>query len=1099
MINCYFCNTGCSLVWLKYSSGGREIGGSNPLIPTMLMRIQIVIYLFSSLLSYSQNGCAGIYIGEDTTIDCSQSCITIKSEVLDIGQSNNYRINSLPYNPPFSFSIGNTIFVNQDDIFSQIIQLPFSFCFYGIDYDKIVVGANGIISFDLSLENSRCEWNFNQTIPNISNQPYRNSINGPYHDLDPSQGGNVRYSVTGSFPCRTFIVNFENVPHFDCTNITSTFQIILYETTNIIEIYISEKPVCNFWNNGNSVLGIQNQSGSIAHVPLNRNTSNWSANNEAWQFVPSNGSIISNISWFKENGQFISSGDSIQVCPNDSTKFFANLSYTNCKGNQILVYDTISVNVTNILNPKIEINSNDTTVCEGDSIMIYVTNSNNFIWNNGIIDSTFFYPTQSDYFKVSSIDSNGCFSADSIKINVNNSFNNDTNIRACDSILWNGSYYKITGTYSLINTTIYGCDSIDKLNLIIDESSTSLSTVSSCNNFLWNNNLYDSTGIYYFKTQNSIGCDSTAFLDLEINYPKLSVDTVIYCDQFIWNNQNYSNSGTFSFLTRSNDGCDSTAILNLTILNSSSSFLNISSCGPFLWNGQQYNSSGQYLYQTNNSVGCDSTAILNLTINNNLSSVTNTSSCDQITWNNQIYTTSGIHSFTSIGSNGCDSTAYLYLTINKTTFSANNIVSCKDVYWNGSTYDSTGTYEFYTTNSNGCDSIATLNLLITPKIFSSDSVVSCDSFYWNGQNYDSTGTYSFITTTLDGCDSIANLYLKINKKINSVIDVSACDNFLWNNNLYQNTGSYFFDTLSSLGCDSTAQLNLTINRSTFSESIVSSCESYFWNDSNYYYSGKYEFYTINSIGCDSVAILDLKILPLNETFFDTSICLGQTIEWNGKIYENEGVYSNTEIGSNGCDSISYLNLKTLVSTTTNINKVSCDEFFWNDMLLFESGTYSHISGNGSECDSLYILNLTINKSSFSNDTIISCNEFLLGDDYFNSSGDYIIYRSNNSGCDSLIFLNLTIEEINSYLPNSFTPNSDKINDFFPNFNLSIDDYEINIYNRNGEKVFTSKNSYIGWDGKYENRYVPDGSYVWKLKYRCNGKLVLKSGHVTIIK
>ena len=56
-----------------------------------LRKLSILIYLFSSLLSYSQNGCAGIYIGEDTTIDCSQSCITIKSEVLDIGQSNNYR------------------------------------------------------------------------------------------------------------------------------------------------------------------------------------------------------------------------------------------------------------------------------------------------------------------------------------------------------------------------------------------------------------------------------------------------------------------------------------------------------------------------------------------------------------------------------------------------------------------------------------------------------------------------------------------------------------------------------------------------------------------------------------------------------------------------------------------------------------------------------------------------------------------------------------------------------------------------------------------------------------------------------------------------
>ena len=65
-----------------------------------------------------------------------------------------------------------------------------------------------------------CEWNFNQSLPNASGFPYRNSINGPYHDIDPSVGGSVKYAILGSYPC------YENILLIAITSTTQ--QIVFY-------------------------------------------------------------------------------------------------------------------------------------------------------------------------------------------------------------------------------------------------------------------------------------------------------------------------------------------------------------------------------------------------------------------------------------------------------------------------------------------------------------------------------------------------------------------------------------------------------------------------------------------------------------------------------------------------------------------------------------------------------------------------------------------------------------------------------------------------------------------------------------------------------
>ena len=225
----------------------------------------VVLFLISSLSLFAQPpGCAAIDLGADTNITCTSSCLTLDAEVMEVGLTNTYTVSSVSYAPPYPFSQGTPILVNLDDVWSEAISLPFDFCFFDNVYNEIVVGANGVITFDTSYASpsgctwftcNTCAWGFNQSMPNSTGLPYRNSINGPYHDIDPSVAGNIKYAVLGSYPCRTFVVNYESIPHFACNNITTTQQIVLYETTNIIEVYIQDKPTCSTWNNGNAWTG----------------------------------------------------------------------------------------------------------------------------------------------------------------------------------------------------------------------------------------------------------------------------------------------------------------------------------------------------------------------------------------------------------------------------------------------------------------------------------------------------------------------------------------------------------------------------------------------------------------------------------------------------------------------------------------------------------------------------------------------------------------------------------------------------------------------------------------------------------------------------
>ena len=68
-----------------------------------------------------------------------------------------------------------------------------------------------------------------------------------------------------------------------------------------------------------------------------------------------------------------------------------------------------------------------------------------------------------------------------------------------------------------------------------------------------------------------------------------------------------------------------------------------------------------------------------------------------------------------------------------------------------------------------------------------------------------------------------------------------------------------------------------------------------------------------------------------------------------------------------------------------------------------------------------------------------------------------------------------------YVPNVFSPNNDGFNDDFrayPALNVEVMNYELQVFDRWGNKVFESHTSDLFWDGYYKGKKAATGTYAY---------------------
>ncbi|MCH8903732.1 MAG: gliding motility-associated C-terminal domain-containing protein [Bacteroidetes bacterium] len=122
-------------------------------------------------------------------------------------------------------------------------------------------------------------------------------------------------------------------------------------------------------------------------------------------------------------------------------------------------------------------------------------------------------------------------------------------------------------------------------------------------------------------------------------------------------------------------------------------------------------------------------------------------------------------------------------------------------------------------------------------------------------------------------------------------------------------------------------------------------------------------------------------------------------------------------------------------------------------------------------------------------------------------GNYSIAATNQYGCSAKDTVLITDDcnkqscENSIFIPNAFSPNGDNMNDILYVLGEDINLFEFVIFNRWGQKVFTSSNINSGWDGTLNGKPINPSVFVWYLKAECltDGEMIFKTGDVTLIR
>ncbi len=368
------------------------------------------------------NDCSIIYAGEDTGF-CEGASTNLTAVYHPLGQdTTSYDVTTQQGCPSPPLTGGVPTSLEIDDRWSDVIDLGFEFCFFGGTYSQILIGSNGVLSFEIDNADSYNGYNIDtdDTLPNSTNTSLSEAnIFGVAHDIDPSVCGSINYMVLGSSPSRQFVVNFSEICHFSCNDIQSSSQIILYESSNTIDINIYDKPICDTWNDGLAVVGVQNIEDTIAFTPPERNTSVWEATDEFWRFTPSLGTDDYVFEWF-EGTTLLGNEDTVTVSPTETTTYTASITYNLCNGGTATVTDTVVVEISPTPEP---IAASDIVYqCPGDESILEVTvdadvaDSTTYYWTYDGVDvqsgpdNTYVVPSgQFGDYLVTAIDEAGCF------------------------------------------------------------------------------------------------------------------------------------------------------------------------------------------------------------------------------------------------------------------------------------------------------------------------------------------------------------------------------------------------------------------------------------------------------------------------------------------------------------------------------------------------------------------------------------------------------------------------------------------------------------------------------------------------------------------
>lgn len=435
------------------------------------------------------------------------------------------------------------------------------------------------------------------------------------------------------------------------------------------------------------------------------------------------------------------------------------------------------------------------------------------------------------------------------------------------------------------------------------------------------------------------------------------------------------------------------------------------------------------------------------------------------------------------------------------------------------------------------------------------------SYSWNDNssnqtlNVSNSGTY-WVTVNDGSCiDSDTIVIDEVNVNVNLGPDTTIClgnsvlldagnsgANYLWSDNSTNQqlnvttSGTYWVEADIS-GCSdadtidvNVVSIDVDLGNDTIiclGETVLLDAEnpgaSYVWNDNsgnqqlNASTAGTYWVTATAPIGCSDSDTIVIDIQQINAAFFaiPTQACAPATIEFTDESNIQGGTITSWEWNfGDGQSSTTqhpdhvYQNAGNYSVSLSLISDIGCTDTLTipSYIQIFPTPNAS-IYGPGTvlEGESIQLVNASNASNSwwFMDGDSISGEQHLNYTFYEDGDHDIMLVTMNSYGCLDTAYHTVNVRYApNIFVPNTFTPDDDEINQTWEYHLTGIDfyDFSIQVYNRWGELVWESTDATESWDGTYKGKLVPDGTYTWIIRYGDynDGNQYVYNGHVNVI-
>lgn len=441
------------------------------------------------------------------------------------------------------------------------------------------------------------------------------------------------------------------------------------------------------------------------------------------------------------------------------------------------------------------------------------------------------------------------------------------------------------------------------------------------------------------------------------------------------------------------------------------------------FDGQTLVTAGTYSATYTAQDGSDSTVILELSVLPTYNLSVNATICEGESYElgGVEYFDAGVYSLTMTSSLGCDSTVELSLEVLYHSLTLLNETVCENIGlpFNGELLTTTGVYTALLPAANGCDSLVVLELtaLSSPLIVQEATICPGSTFTFEGQEFNEAGTYSFTYIGQNGCDSTMQLSLQISTLDTTYLVSQICEGstFEYNGDILTDEGTYEYLFTSTVGCDSVVYLTIEWLPLGLELITIRQCPgtSYFFDGDEITETGVYTKLSIGSNGCDSLTLLDIAFTSPLETTLQASICSNETYSFQGIELNETGLYSDTlQSVIGGCDSIVFLQLTVIPAPEVQFTAQICsgDSYTFLGSSFTASGTYQLTIPAVDGCDTTatLVLSVTPPLSTAIGVTICEGDFFNFGGQQLTTAGLYPFTFVSQEGCDSIVTINLSV-------------------------------------------------------------------------------------------